>query len=134
MTRIYDSYVLFVTTVSRRFALVSKNSIMTLLSFSLKARDFAVPLNSGFLFRSFGVPFARSGNPSFGGMRKIPCLSAKCKQCPIILHQGPSRTLSIFYKRQCKSSPRHCLLFSLSKMYLKFCLGIVTVSYRPSLI
>ena len=37
-------------------------------------------------------------------------------------------------KSRCKSSSRHSFLFSRRKMYLKFCLGVVTVSYMPSLI
>ena len=37
-------------------------------------------------------------------------------------------TLGIFYMIRCKSLLRHCLLFSLSKMYLNLCQGIVTDS------
>ena len=38
---------------------------------------------------------------------------------------------SCFNKRRCKSSPRHCLLLSLSQMCQIFYLGIVTVSHKP---
>ena len=41
-------------------------------------------------------------------------------------------TLRIFYKRRCKSSARHWLLYTLSNMYLKFCFSTVTVSYYRS--
>ena len=40
----------------------------------------------------------------------------------------------MFYKGQSEFLPRHCPLYLFSKMSLKFCLGIVTVHYRLSLI
>ena len=108
------------------FALVSKISTMTLLAFSLKARDFALPPNSGFLFRSFGVPSLARDAPA--GLRPLGA-SLACSGDPS-LAQGTPRlsgdAKSLAFRQNASNVPLFKVVFGLYK-----CI-ILTQSLRTS--